>query len=58
MARHSVHARRHSIAIARSSHSYRTAFASADPTIEPIDDRQFEIEFLDPSIEVFCFTFG
>jgi thiol-disulfide isomerase/thioredoxin len=25
---------------------------------EPIVDRQFEIEFLDPSVEVFCFTFG
>jgi thiol-disulfide isomerase/thioredoxin len=25
---------------------------------EPISDRQFEIEFLDPDVEVFCFTFG
>ena len=24
----------------------------------PIADRQFEIEFLDPGVEVFCFTFG
>ncbi len=24
----------------------------------PITDRQFEIEFLDPDVEVFCFTFG
>jgi thiol-disulfide isomerase/thioredoxin len=24
----------------------------------PIDDRQFEIEFLDPGVEVFSFTFG
>jgi hypothetical protein len=24
----------------------------------PIDDRQFEIEFLDPGAEVFVFTFG
>ncbi|HET8972896.1 MAG TPA: redoxin domain-containing protein [Pseudolabrys sp.] len=26
--------------------------------IGPIADRQFEIEFLDPGVEVFCFTFG
>jgi Thioredoxin like C-terminal domain len=25
---------------------------------EPIADRQFEIEFLDPGVEVFVFTFG
>jgi hypothetical protein len=25
---------------------------------KPIDDRQFEIEFLDPGVEVFSFTFG
>ena len=25
---------------------------------KPIDDRQFEIEFLDPGVEVFAFTFG
>jgi thiol-disulfide isomerase/thioredoxin len=25
---------------------------------EPIEDRRFEIEFLDPGVEVFCFTFG
>jgi len=25
---------------------------------KPIGDRQFEIEFLDPGIEVFSFTFG
>ena len=24
----------------------------------PIADRQFEIEFLDPGVEAFCFTFG
>jgi hypothetical protein len=24
----------------------------------PIVDRQFEIEFLDPGVEVFVFTFG
>jgi hypothetical protein len=24
----------------------------------PIDDRQFEIEFLSPGVEAFCFTFG
>ncbi|MFZ1207061.1 MAG: hypothetical protein WAN94_02825, partial [Pseudolabrys sp.] len=24
----------------------------------PVVDRQFEIEFLDPNVEVFCFTFG
>ena len=24
----------------------------------PIVDRQFEIEFLDPGVEVFAFTFG
>ncbi len=24
----------------------------------PIADRQFEIEFLSPGVEVFCFTFG
>jgi hypothetical protein len=24
----------------------------------PIVDRQFEIEFLDPGVEAFCFTFG
>jgi hypothetical protein len=24
----------------------------------PIADRQFEIEFLDPGVEVFVFTFG
>ena len=24
----------------------------------PISDRQFEIEFLDPGVEAFCFTFG
>ena len=24
----------------------------------PINDRQFEIEFLDPGVEVFAFTFG
>jgi len=24
----------------------------------PIADRQFEIEFLDPGVEVFAFTFG
>ena len=24
----------------------------------PIEDRQFEIEFLDPGVEAFCFTFG
>ena len=26
--------------------------------IGPIADRQFEIEFLDPGVEAFCFTFG
>jgi hypothetical protein len=25
---------------------------------KPIDDRQLEIEFLDPGVEVFSFTFG
>jgi len=25
---------------------------------KPIEDRLFEIEFLDPSVEAFCFTFG
>jgi thiol-disulfide isomerase/thioredoxin len=25
---------------------------------KPVADRQFEIEFADPSVEVFCFTFG
>jgi hypothetical protein len=25
---------------------------------KPIDDRQFEIEFLDPGVEAFAFTFG
>jgi hypothetical protein len=25
---------------------------------EPIADHQFEIEFLGPGVEVFCFTFG
>ena len=25
---------------------------------EPIDDRQFEIEFLDSGVEAYCFTFG
>jgi hypothetical protein len=25
---------------------------------EPISDRQFEIEFLDPGVETFAFTFG
>jgi hypothetical protein len=25
---------------------------------KPITDRQFEIEFLDPGVEVFAFTFG
>ena len=25
---------------------------------KPIVDRQFEIEFLDPGVEVFAFTFG
>jgi len=25
---------------------------------KPIDYRQFEIEFLDPGVEAFCFTFG
>jgi hypothetical protein len=25
---------------------------------EPIADHQFEIEFLNPGVEVFCFTFG
>jgi hypothetical protein len=25
---------------------------------KPIVDRQFEIEFLDPGVEVFSFTFG
>ncbi len=25
---------------------------------EPIADRQFEIEFLDPGVEAFAFTFG
>jgi thiol-disulfide isomerase/thioredoxin len=25
---------------------------------KPIEDRRFEIEFLDPRVEVFCFTFG
>jgi hypothetical protein len=25
---------------------------------KPIADRQFEIEFLDPGVEVFVFTFG
>ena len=25
---------------------------------KPIADRQFEIEFLDPGVEVFSFTFG
>ena len=25
---------------------------------EPIDERQFEIEFLDPGVEAFAFTFG
>jgi hypothetical protein len=25
---------------------------------KPIDDRQFEIQFLDPGVEVFAFTFG
>jgi len=24
----------------------------------PIEDRQFEVEFLDPGVEAFCFTFG
>jgi len=24
----------------------------------PIGERTFEIEFLDPGVEVFCFTFG
>ncbi len=25
---------------------------------KPVGDRQFEIEFLDPGVEVFSFTFG
>ena len=25
---------------------------------QPIDDRRFEIEFLDPGVEAFAFTFG
>jgi len=25
---------------------------------KPIADRQFEIAFLDPGVEAFCFTFG
>jgi len=25
---------------------------------QPITDRQFEIEFLDPGVEIFVFTFG
>jgi hypothetical protein len=25
---------------------------------KPIDDRQFEIEFLDAGVEIFSFTFG
>jgi hypothetical protein len=25
---------------------------------EPVADRQFEIEFLDPGVEAFTFTFG
>jgi hypothetical protein len=25
---------------------------------KPIDDRQFEIVFLDPGVEAFAFTFG
>ena len=25
---------------------------------KPIDERQFEIEFLDPGVEAFVFTFG
>jgi len=25
---------------------------------KPIVDRTFEIEFLDPGVEAFCFTFG
>ncbi len=24
----------------------------------PISERTFEIEFLDPGVELFCFTFG
>jgi hypothetical protein len=26
--------------------------------MKPITDRQFEIEFLDPDVEAFAFTFG
>jgi len=31
---------------------------SADRQPKPIADRQFEIEFLDPAVEAFAFTFG
>jgi hypothetical protein len=36
----------------------RAAHVSTDPQPLPIADRQFEIEFLDPGVEAFAFTFG
>ncbi len=39
-------------------HGDRTAPLSVDPPTGAIRGRQFEIEFLDPGVEVFAFTFG